>query len=440
MEGLSNLDSGYIGHVEGYTNLNYGKYDHIEGNGIRFIASNLSTALGGQHVEGTSNRAFGNLGPIHVEGRLNTDSGMITHVEGDSNVVFRTASLSRVSGFRDTAKGVLSNVNGIGNVGHYGQTIFGAWAVSDAINDTTPTTGQPIFKIGNGTDAGHRADMLYVDANGNTNAPHGGFASITDYTLNFWAGGNAPVYAMYNSNATIDDQHNWDISSGYVSDELQMRAVNDAYNIGYAFLVVQRSHDTIRNVGVPMLSIDSANLTFAKDSMGIVGSIDAVPPRAGIVGETPNHGGGSAGAISLTSGVITAVDSLTLSAGNWLIWANAKYDYTASTVSTAGWQCSVSSTRAGSFVGDIQTSTMVVPTVSYSSEISLPSMPRQRLISAPTVYYLNMAATWTGGSGVKRSGDSIRRKDPINHPLPISQTPINQPHKPRRMLRGYRFY
>lgn len=186
-QGLGSIASHKSQHVEGEYNIldtstakasDRGTYVHIVGNGTadkrsnaltltwsgdlwhsgKLAHGNKVTAEGSYSYSGGSETsAVGNYS--HAEGVKTIARGASSHTEGESTTAFGTAS--HAEGLSSIAQGNYSHAQNQGTVANgNAQTAIGKFNVADNDNKLA-------FIIGNGTDAGHRSNMFFIDWNGN---------------------------------------------------------------------------------------------------------------------------------------------------------------------------------------------------------------------------------------------------------------------------------
>jgi hypothetical protein len=425
IEGDSNtVSSGYVVHVEGSRHTVSGTHNHVEGSGNTITSnyghcegSGSSVSANYAHAEASST-ASGDYS--HAEGQGSWSSGISSHAEnqGSADGDYSHAegssespgTYSHSEGENCRSPGYASHCAGESNVSHYTQTIVGQYAVDDSSNDVSAVAGQNIFKIGWGTGITARRDVFTVDAWGNAVDYFGKFIAYAPYSVGFEAVGNTPGYVMYDQSNPIPDSHTYDILAGQGSGyPFQMRLVNDAYNQSIAFLSVQRDTIKVKDIVMPMLTLGNVDtskhtsgnkndLKFAMDSAGIVGVVNGTPARIGIVGENVASGGFSSSAVALSSGVTKAIDSVSLTSGEWLVSGTATFIGSVTTTPSSQW-CAGNSTSV--VIPDHGGASYTTPPVfAYDSRHSTHFGPYLRISSTPTKQYCNMLASWTSGTGV----------------------------------------
>lgn len=146
-EGKETTATGLGAHAEGTNSTAQEQGAHAEGNSSAF--GRLS------HSEGNSSAGYDScVFPIaygaHAEGLSTLANGKAAHSEGEATVAY----------------GDHSHAGGYSNNAHYAQTVIGEYAIDDGIPDTYRSTGQALFKVGNGQDNANRSDAFKINEDG----------------------------------------------------------------------------------------------------------------------------------------------------------------------------------------------------------------------------------------------------------------------------------
>ena len=176
-EGNSNTVSGDNAHAEGSSNRAINNFAHAEGSYNKSDGSN-------SHTEGTLNEATANA--THAEGKNTKATAEAAHSEGNGTIA--SAAGAHAEGSTTTASGVNSHASGADTVAS-GIGSFAEGSHTSAVADFSHAAGlytqtkdtysfvmgkyndysilkSILFMVGNGTDADHRSNALYLTANG----------------------------------------------------------------------------------------------------------------------------------------------------------------------------------------------------------------------------------------------------------------------------------
>lgn len=176
-EGNSNTVSGDNAHAEGASNRAINNFAHTEGSYNKSDGSN-------SHTEGTLNEATANA--THAEGKNTKATAEAAHSEGNGTIA--SAAGAHAEGSTTTASGANSHASGADTVAS-GIGSFAEGSHTSAVADFSHAAGlytqtkdtysfvmgkyndysilkSILFMVGNGTDANHRSNALYLTANG----------------------------------------------------------------------------------------------------------------------------------------------------------------------------------------------------------------------------------------------------------------------------------
>jgi hypothetical protein len=117
-------------------------------------------------------------------------------------------------------------------------------------------------------------------------------------------------------------------------------------------------------------------------------------PPAGFIGEHLQTVVSSGSAVSVATGTVQNIASLSITAGIWDITGILNYQ---GITTGTGVQCIISTTNSGSgTLGDSATTFPITTLSNYSASITVPSY--RVLLSSTTTYYLNAFCSYTAGS------------------------------------------
>jgi hypothetical protein len=146
--------------------------------------------------------------------------------------------------------------------------------------------------------------------------------------------------------------------------------------------------------GVSNSNWTAGSLAFSPTTQGIVGTTAGDNASAGYVGEFISS---SAVVSSVTSGVYTNITSISLTAGDWDVFASMLYSSTANaTTQYVGWISSISATYPGSPYSAYLTFTSGTP-MNSGQAFTVPM--RRYSLSSTTTIYLTGVAVFTSGTG-----------------------------------------
>lgn len=145
--------------------------------------------------------------------------------------------------------------------------------------------------------------------------------------------------------------------------------------------------------GVTNTNWTAASLTFSPTTQGIVGTTTNDSAGAGYVGEIISSNV-APGTVALTSGVITNITSITLTAGDWDVWGNVGFSSGTGSTTISSLVASISNTSASLETypvgGAVQQ--LSLPFATGSNPFVSAGFRRYSLSSTTTIYLIGVAS------------------------------------------------
>jgi len=132
-------------------------------------------------------------------------------------------------------------------------------------------------------------------------------------------------------------------------------------------------------------------------SNGIVGTTTNNNADAGYVGEFVTASRSTASPLSLTSTIPAAVTSISLTAGDWDVWAKGGI-IPSTGVNATLISGDINTTSGASFDANTAISALPINGVLYNQPYTFSIEARRASLSATTTYYLNVGINFSGGS------------------------------------------
>ena len=161
---------GQTNHAEGYYSLANGQFSHAEGY--------QTSAIGmSNHSEGQFTYAGASFS--HAEGQFTSAKNSFAHAEGQYTLA--NAVFTHAEGCGTSAKGDCSHAGGQYTVANYGsETVIGQYNISTYSDDILPSSGKPLFVVGNGASNDNRSDAFIVTKDGIASATVLATSGISD--------------------------------------------------------------------------------------------------------------------------------------------------------------------------------------------------------------------------------------------------------------------
>lgn len=196
----------YLGPIaQGLNTSSVGQYSHAEG--CHTFASSYYS-----HAEGLSSMSL-NTGS-HAEGQSTSAEGYASHTEGGST--YTKGGQAHAEGYAASAIGYCSHAGGQHTVANYEcETVVGSYNI--LTHDELPTSGKPIFVVGNGNSNNNRSDSFIVTMNGIASATNmytsAGqvvtdvmLSSATNSSASFVTNGVADLTPLYTYIKSLEDR------------------------------------------------------------------------------------------------------------------------------------------------------------------------------------------------------------------------------------------
>lgn len=157
----------------------------------------------------------------------------------------------------------------------------------------------------------------------------------------------------------------------------------------------------------PTLGAASATSLSFSSTSGIIGTTTNDSAAAGSVGEFISSVVAVASATALVTATAKDVTSIALSTGDWDVWGNVGFNYSASGQSSFGWTSATSATAPdGSLYAAIRTGLGST----QASGIGFAVPMRRYSLAAPAVIYLSVSAVFASGTASSYGGIYARRR------------------------------